>query len=262
MSVVAGFMVPHPPLIVPEIGRGSENAVEETINSYKYVAKKIAEILDIIVVDDKRGKLEKHILNKITAVCDTLSCDGVTMDVYDEDGVLFYDEILSKQGFVHVSASTIYRFDLSDLDYNPILSKASPGKNIISLYDVPDHMKKVFSNELIRSGAYDHFMSGDHDPLMSVVSINDDTITGCVLVDDLQDEDGFELAYLYSKKSAGPANIVNMLASALDNVYDRYADLPDAVGYITAINQVSDGLVKKVLPAAQIDDHINRYARV
>lgn len=44
MSVVAGFMVPHPPLIVPEIGRGSENAVEETINSYKYVAKKIAEL--------------------------------------------------------------------------------------------------------------------------------------------------------------------------------------------------------------------------
>ncbi len=52
-----------------------------------------------------------------------------------------------------------------------------------------------------------------------------------------------------------------MLAMALDNVNDRYS-LPEAVGYITAINEVSDSLVKKVLPEARIDEHINRYARV
>ena len=224
-------------------------------------AKKVAEILDIIVTDDMRGKIEKNIVNKIVAVCDALDCDGVTMDVYDEDGALMYDEILRDEDFVHVSAATIYKFELSDLDNNPILSKASPDKKIIPLADATDRMKKVFSNELINSGSYDHFMNEDHDPFMSVVSVEDDMITGCVLVDNLQDEYGFELAYLYSQKSAGPANIVNMLAGALNNVNERYS-LPDAVGYITAMNGVSDSLVNKVLPGAHIDDHINRYARV
>lgn len=44
MGIVAGFMVPHPPLIVPEVGRGGEAVVEETIKSYERVADEIARI--------------------------------------------------------------------------------------------------------------------------------------------------------------------------------------------------------------------------
>lgn len=42
MSILAAFMVPHPPLIVPEVGRGSEKVVVKTIESYECVAKEIA----------------------------------------------------------------------------------------------------------------------------------------------------------------------------------------------------------------------------
>ena len=42
MSILAGFMVPHPPMIVPEIGRGSEGQVQDTINAYERVAEEIA----------------------------------------------------------------------------------------------------------------------------------------------------------------------------------------------------------------------------
>lgn len=42
MSVLAGFMVPHPPMIIPEIGRGSEAQIEETIRAYEKVAEEIA----------------------------------------------------------------------------------------------------------------------------------------------------------------------------------------------------------------------------
>lgn len=42
MSIVSSYVVPHPPLIVPEIGRGEENKVRKTINSYKEVAEDIA----------------------------------------------------------------------------------------------------------------------------------------------------------------------------------------------------------------------------
>ena len=51
MSVLAAFMVPHPPLIVPDIGKGSERQVRKTIDSYKRVAREIAELKpDTIVI--------------------------------------------------------------------------------------------------------------------------------------------------------------------------------------------------------------------
>ncbi|MBO4687218.1 MAG: AmmeMemoRadiSam system protein A [Clostridiales bacterium] len=42
MSILASFMVPHPPLIVPAVGRGGEKQVETTIRSYEKVADEIA----------------------------------------------------------------------------------------------------------------------------------------------------------------------------------------------------------------------------
>ena len=44
MGIIAGFMVPHPPLIVPEIGRGEEKQIELTTKSYQEVAKQIARL--------------------------------------------------------------------------------------------------------------------------------------------------------------------------------------------------------------------------
>lgn len=44
MAVVGAFMVPHPPLIVEAIGKGSEIEISKTIESYKSVARKIAEL--------------------------------------------------------------------------------------------------------------------------------------------------------------------------------------------------------------------------
>lgn len=42
MSVIAGFMVPHPPMIVPQVGRGSEAQIEDTIRAYEKIADEIA----------------------------------------------------------------------------------------------------------------------------------------------------------------------------------------------------------------------------
>ena len=42
MPILAAYMVPHPPMIVPEIGKGSEKQVAETIRSYEAVAVEIA----------------------------------------------------------------------------------------------------------------------------------------------------------------------------------------------------------------------------
>ena len=44
MPVVASYMVPHPPMIVPGVGRGSEKQIQKTIDAYEAVAAEIAEI--------------------------------------------------------------------------------------------------------------------------------------------------------------------------------------------------------------------------
>ena len=41
-GIIGAFMVPHPPMIVPAVGRGSEQSVEETTQSYMKVAEEIA----------------------------------------------------------------------------------------------------------------------------------------------------------------------------------------------------------------------------
>lgn len=42
MAVAGAFIVPHPPLILPEIGRGEERKIQKTIDSYKKIAKEAA----------------------------------------------------------------------------------------------------------------------------------------------------------------------------------------------------------------------------
>lgn len=42
MGIVAAYVVPHPPLIVPEVGRGEERAIQDTVNAYHEVARRIA----------------------------------------------------------------------------------------------------------------------------------------------------------------------------------------------------------------------------
>ena len=44
MPIVAAYMVPHPPMIVPQVGRGSEKQITKTIRAYEAVATGIAGI--------------------------------------------------------------------------------------------------------------------------------------------------------------------------------------------------------------------------
>ncbi len=44
MSLEGAFIVPHPPLIIPTVGKGQEKEISNTINSYRKVASKIAKL--------------------------------------------------------------------------------------------------------------------------------------------------------------------------------------------------------------------------
>lgn len=40
--ISGAFMVPHPPLIIPEIGRGEERKIQDTVDAYREIAGRIA----------------------------------------------------------------------------------------------------------------------------------------------------------------------------------------------------------------------------
>ena len=44
MGIIAAYLVPHPPMIVPQIGRGSEKQIEATTRAYKQAADEIAQL--------------------------------------------------------------------------------------------------------------------------------------------------------------------------------------------------------------------------
>ncbi len=58
MSLLATFMVPHPPLIVPAVGRGREEKVAATVDAYRKVARKIAELKpDTIIISSPHAPM-------------------------------------------------------------------------------------------------------------------------------------------------------------------------------------------------------------
>jgi len=51
MALVGAFIVPHPPIIIPEVGRGQEGQVSKTIDSYLEIARRIAKLKpDTIII--------------------------------------------------------------------------------------------------------------------------------------------------------------------------------------------------------------------
>lgn len=44
MGISAAFMLPHPPLIVPEVGRGEEKKIQKTMDAYHKTAQRIGEL--------------------------------------------------------------------------------------------------------------------------------------------------------------------------------------------------------------------------
>ena len=58
MPLLAAYMVPHPPLIIPDVGRGSERVIEETIRSYEEVGRQIGELApDTILISSPHATM-------------------------------------------------------------------------------------------------------------------------------------------------------------------------------------------------------------
>lgn len=50
MPIVGAFMVPHPPIILPEVGNGEEKKISDTTRAYEQVAEEIAELMPETII--------------------------------------------------------------------------------------------------------------------------------------------------------------------------------------------------------------------
>ena len=55
-EILKAYIVPHPPIIIPSIGKGEEKAISSTIESYHEIGKEIKELApEVIIVTTPHG---------------------------------------------------------------------------------------------------------------------------------------------------------------------------------------------------------------
>ncbi len=228
-------------------------------------ARKSAVIQCLYIMPKFRKKeIGTELLESVISICKNLGCDGITVSLYDADDVDVADKMLIREGFEQVSFQTIYRFDPGLLETNRVIAKIQPFENVISLSEVDVKAKRVFSNELIRTGQYDHFMDESFDQEISSVYMMDDRIQGCVLVSYDEEEKSISIDYANTDNCGNKIVLMVLLKHAFDVYFSRFAEddeevLPSA-GYILATNDKVASLVRKILPDAEPVDQINTYA--
>ena len=106
MAIVAAFMVPHPPMIVPDIGQGSEKQIEETTQAYLQVAREIAVLKpETIIVSSPHATMYrdyfhlspgKHARGSLA----NFQAAGVKFkEDYDTELVTAIEQLAEKRGF-------------------------------------------------------------------------------------------------------------------------------------------------------------------
>ncbi len=106
MPILAAFIVPHPPLIVAQVGRGSEKQVQKTIDAYKSVAKQIAELRpDTVIISSPHAAMYRDYFH----ICDGAKTKGSFEDFsapqvsfeesYDTELAQLTAELAQKSGF-------------------------------------------------------------------------------------------------------------------------------------------------------------------
>ena len=95
MSIEAAFIVPHPPLIVPAVGRGEERKIQDTVDSYHEVARRIARIApDTIVLTSPHATLYRDYFHVSPGTQAT--GDLYRFHAYDEKMTVPYDQEFSE----------------------------------------------------------------------------------------------------------------------------------------------------------------------
>ncbi len=124
MAVLASFAVPHPPIILPEVGKGEERRIQKTIDAYREAARRIAALRpDTIVLTSPHAVLYGdyfHISPGGGAEGDLRRFGVRSVSVraaYDTEFVRLLSELAQQEG---ISAGTLGERDKS-LDHGTLI---------------------------------------------------------------------------------------------------------------------------------------------
>ena len=124
MPIIAAYMVPHPPLIIPDVGRGGEKQIEETKIAYERVAEEIAELApDTIIISSPHATMYAdyfHISpgNAVTGSFSRFGADKVKF--IEEYDTALVSEIEKRAKKISFPAGTLGEVD-RDLDHGTMV---------------------------------------------------------------------------------------------------------------------------------------------
>ena len=104
MPILGAFVVPHPPLIVKEIGKGDENEVRKTVESYQTVAQKIKDLKpDTIIISSPHTEYYYDAFpvlkeEKLRGSFKRFGCSEVTFE--EENDIELVEEIIKQSNRV------------------------------------------------------------------------------------------------------------------------------------------------------------------
>lgn len=155
MSILGAFIVPHPPLIVPQIGRGEERKIQKTIDSYHEVARQIAELNpDTVIITTPHSILYSdyfHISPGTKAKGDFRRFGARDVSFLVEYDAEFVKELEASAKRKHIDAGTLGERD-PNLDHG----------TMVPLYFINQNLKEY---KLVRIGlsglsVLDHYRFG------------------------------------------------------------------------------------------------------
>lgn len=266
MPIVGAFIVPHPPIIIPEIGRGQEEKTQKTLDAYEEVAKRIEQLQpDTIVVTTPHSIIYSDYIHlspgrKAEGSFKDFGASNVNMKVdYDEELVQAIISIAEEKGisagtkgersklldhgtmvplyFVnqHYTRYKLVRIGLSGL---PLLTHYEFGRCIATAVQESD--KRVV---LIASGDLSHKLKEDGPYGLSLEGpIFDEEITEAMAVGDFLKFLSFDESFCDAAAECGLRSFI-IMAGALDGKAVK-SDLlsyegPFGVGYAVAAYEIT-----------------------
>lgn len=161
MAIVGAFMVPHPPLIVSEVGRGQELTISKTCAAYKEVAKQIARLKpDTIVLTSPHTTMYSdyfHISPGTSASGDfgQFEAPEVRIDAqYDWEFVNELEQILGDNNFEagtlgerekELDHATMVPLYFINQEYNnyKLIRVGLSGQSLLEHYKLGEYIKKI-----------------------------------------------------------------------------------------------------------------------
>lgn len=156
MSIIASFIVPHPPLSIKEVGKGSENQIIKTINSYKNISKQISDIKpDTIIISSPHTKVYTDYFNVLSApnLLGTMGNFGAPQVTFNEENDLELVEEIDK-----ICKEENFKGGITDKKYYEL-----DHGTMVPLYFIKEYYKdfKIIVIGISGLSDYNHFRMGE-----------------------------------------------------------------------------------------------------